>query len=146
MAQQDPTILIPGAEQVIAWFGQWPSFHDAEVLTLSINREQESSSLLRIRTWIRTNRVDEKGLFAREHEACVLFEFSGIKSLRIEGEDADAQNVISGLAIDRTDVGTRLVMSPSYGLWGEIVATRFRVSLDPFYQVRFTTSERKRWD
>ena len=29
---------IPGAQDVIAWFGAWPTFHDAEVLSISLDR------------------------------------------------------------------------------------------------------------
>jgi hypothetical protein len=31
---------IPGAESVVKWFGKWPSFHDAEIMTLHIDRER----------------------------------------------------------------------------------------------------------
>lgn len=29
---------IPGAKDVSAWFGYWPTFHDAEVLSISLDR------------------------------------------------------------------------------------------------------------
>ena len=35
-----------GSEKVAAWFGSWPSFHDAEIVSLSLQRS--GSSLLRI--------------------------------------------------------------------------------------------------
>jgi hypothetical protein len=31
-----------GASNIIAWFGSWPSFHDAEVVSLLLDREGES--------------------------------------------------------------------------------------------------------
>jgi len=33
---------IPGAADVIAWFGYWPHFHDAEVLSITLDRSGES--------------------------------------------------------------------------------------------------------
>jgi hypothetical protein len=29
---------IPGVENVIAWFGYWPTFHDAEVISINLDR------------------------------------------------------------------------------------------------------------
>ena len=33
---------IPGATDVMAWFGYWPTFHDAEVLSIHLNRSSDS--------------------------------------------------------------------------------------------------------
>jgi hypothetical protein len=35
-------IEFPGTDKIIQWFGQWPSFHDAEILELHLNRTGES--------------------------------------------------------------------------------------------------------
>jgi hypothetical protein len=47
------------------------------------------------------------------------------------GEDADVQNVISGLTVERVPEGFRVVLGPSYGLAGQIVATELSVRLEP---------------
>jgi len=120
---------IPGANEILSWFGEWPTFHDAEIMSLHIDRERRASSM-RIHTWIRSNRTDADGRFIREREAVVVFEFTGIGSLRLEGEDADGQNVISALVIEQTRDGYRLMMSPCYGLAGEIVVRELKVSLE----------------
>ena len=28
---------IPGADSIVSWFGRWPSFHDAEIMTLHVS-------------------------------------------------------------------------------------------------------------
>jgi hypothetical protein len=63
------------------------SVQNAEVLSVIINRG--GLSLIRIHTWNLRPRADRRGHFAREREAIVVFEFEGIKSLRLHGEDAD---------------------------------------------------------
>src|SRR5215208_4877235 len=46
-----PIPPISGAEAVVAWFGLWPSFHDAEILSLETNRR--ATSLSRLHAWTR---------------------------------------------------------------------------------------------
>lgn len=121
---------IPGADLIVTWFGEWPSFHDAEIMSLHIDREHRSSSL-RIRTWTPSGRTDADGRVSRERDAVVVFEFSGISSLRIDGEDADTQNVISSLVIEQTSDGYRLVIGPCYGLAGAILVRELKVRLEP---------------
>ena len=120
---------IPGAESVANWFGAWPSFHDAEIITFHIDRER-MASFMRVRVFTRSNRIDSDGYFIRERDALVVFEFTGIRSVRIEGEDADVQNVISSLLIEEVNDGYRLVLGPCYGMAGEIVVKDLRVRLE----------------
>ena len=96
-----PAIL--GADAVVAWFGEWPSFHDTEILSIHINRG--GLSVMRIHTWILSSRLDRTGHFVREREAVLAFEFAGIKKLRLHGEDADTQNIIERLGIETTEEG-----------------------------------------
>lgn len=124
---------IPGAEAVANWFGGWPSFHDAEIMTFHIGREQRPSSM-RIRAFTTSDRTDSSGRFIRERDALVVFEFTGIRSVRIEGEDADVQNVISSLLIEQLSDGYRLVLGPCYGIAGEIVVKNLKVRLESTFQ------------
>jgi hypothetical protein len=114
----------------VNWFGGWPSFHDAEIMTLHIDRERRLSSI-RIHAFTTSNRTDSNGHFIRERETFVVFEFTGIRSMRIDGEDADRQNVISGLLIEQLDAGYRLDLGPCYGMAGEIVVENLSVKLEP---------------
>jgi len=120
---------LPGAESLVKWFGRWPSFHDAEIMSLYIDRERKASSM-RIRAFTMSGKTDRNGYHIRERDALVVFEFSGISSLRIEGEDADTQNVISSLLVEKTNGGWHLVLEPCYGIAGEIVARDLRVRLE----------------
>jgi hypothetical protein len=40
---------IPGAVELHDWFGYWPDFHDAEIISLHLNRKGCSS--LRVHAW-----------------------------------------------------------------------------------------------
>ena len=120
---------ISGADAVVAWFGKWPTFHDAEVLTVHIDRELKRS-FVRVRAFTRSNRTDAHGHFLRERDALVVFEFTGIRLVDLHGEDADVQNVIGGLRIDEIDNGYRIQLSPCYGLAGEIIVTALNVRIE----------------
>ena len=120
---------IPGAESLVKWFGQWPSFHDAEIMTVHIDRERRAS-FVRVRVFTVSDRTDSSGRFIRERDALVVFEFTGIRTMRIEGEDGDVQNVISSLLIDQVNDGYRLVLGPCYGIAGEIVVKDLRVRVE----------------
>lgn len=118
---------------MVRWFGAWPSFHDAEIMSLHIDRESGVSSLC-IRVFTLTDRTDESGRFIRERDAQVVFEFSGIRSVRLEGEDADRQNVISSLLIEQLDGAYRLFLAPCYGMAGEMVVKDLKVRLEKTFQ------------
>jgi hypothetical protein len=114
---------------VVAWFGHWPSFRNAEVLSVVIN--PDAVSILRIHTWNVSARADRRGHFAREREAIVGFEFEGIKSLRLHGEDAKRQDLVHGNGIERTEHGHRFEFAPSIGLAGELTVEQIAVHVEP---------------
>jgi hypothetical protein len=121
-----PVPPVPGAEAIAAFFGMWPSFHDAEIISFHLNRRATSN--IRVHAW--TVREDERGLWVVDREATIRFDFAGISNLQLEGEDADGQNVVDGIAIDLSPGGYRLQMEPCYGLFGEIVANQLSVRIE----------------
>ena len=111
---------------MITWFGTWPSFHDAEVLSVHVNRRATSH----IRLHASTVREDEHGMWVVDREATVRFDLRDLSSLLLEGEGADGQNVIDGIVVEQTPDGYRLQLEPCYGLSGEIVARHLSVQIE----------------
>jgi len=68
---------IPGAEAVAAHFGRWPSFHDAEIVRVVIERGGESRVTIR--------------LVPTEKQIDVDLVFRDIADLHLTGENADRQ-------------------------------------------------------
>src|SRR4051812_19046055 len=85
----------PGGADLLSWFGQTPTFHDAEILDLHLRRDLPS--LLRVHCWINTGRIDEDRYFILDKHAIVTFALEGVMDLRLEG--FSAQNVIGGLVL-----------------------------------------------
>ena len=118
---------INGAEELYDWFGFWPSFHDAEVVKLHLNRRGASNLLIHI--WEMTKNVDSKGYYELVKHVVVEFTLEGVSALSLEG--FSGQNVIFGLAIDRIEAGFRLTLDPCYGLSGSIVAQGVFIRFTP---------------
>jgi hypothetical protein len=135
-------LSIPGGPDLLDWFGGVPSFHDAEVLGLTLDRA--GPSRLTIHGWVMTERVDEKGYFILDRHAVVTYVLNDISDLRLDG--FTRQNVIDGLRLRRTqlpsgttDLGAihrseevfELTLADCYGLSGTIWAQDVRVEIRP---------------
>jgi hypothetical protein len=118
---------IPGATEVVAWFGGWPSFHDAEVLEVHLFRR--GTSFLRLHTWVMTDQLDSKGYYVLDKHAVVTFALEGIDDLNLSG--FSGQNVINELRLEKTARGFLLWLEDCYGLGGEIEAAKVSVDFSP---------------
>ncbi len=111
---------IPGSDKVREWFGYWPDFHDAEIVSLHLCRSGDS--VLRVYP------------YAPEKPATVEFFLSEMVGLELW--DFSSQNVIGSLDIEwakreDSDTVVRLRMHPCYGLAGYLEAKEIRVSVMP---------------
>lgn len=100
----DPYEFIEGHEQVIARFGQWPSFHDGEVHRVLLDRLSQSASgayiptvELHVRGWIMGPEVTEEGIYKLNNDSVVCLLFEDIFDFELEG--FNQQNVLSSLAL-----------------------------------------------
>jgi hypothetical protein len=116
---------IDGAQDVLVFFGAWPSFHDAEVLQLALVRDGISKLVVDVASY--SEQTDKNGRYQRDRQALVTFELEGIVDLQLE--DFSVQNVLSSLTIEEKDGRVAVVLHPSYGLGGTIVCERVHVTL-----------------
>ena len=121
---------VPGGSQLLQWFGgRVPSFHDAEVLALALDREKTCCSI-RVHTFEMTPEVDAKGFFVLRNHVVVSFRLHGVVNLELN--DFNEQNAIFGLSLSRTaDRGYRLELEPCHGLFGFIEAQTLTIELEP---------------
>lgn len=118
---------IQGAADLHEWFGYWPSFHDAEIIGLHLNREGSSS--LRVHTWEMTKELDAKGYYVLAKHVVVEFILEMVTDLSLNG--FGHQNVIFGLGVQKTGSGFRLILDECYGLSGTIEAEKVSLRLIP---------------
>jgi hypothetical protein len=117
----------PGTSELIAWFGYWPTFHDAEVLELALHRT--GNSTIRIYAFEMTDQVNSQGFFIRTKHVIVGFVLEGVTNLHLD--QFNGQNVISGLLLKRTAEGFELTLDGCYGIEGTITADRIHLELQP---------------
>jgi hypothetical protein len=126
---------IAGAEKLLAVFGKWPSFHDAEVVRINLDRrspDSEHEPILEalIHTWEMTREIDAAGFYGTRHHALVHLRFRGFDELQLEG--FNHQNVLFDLSI--SDVKDRqadqlyfqVEFNPSHGLGALFCAAQSR--------------------
>ena len=93
---------ITGAEKLTDIFGYWPSFHDAEVLWIRLDRlpytEQYGPVLEAvIHAFEITSEVDPDGFYVVRHHVRVHLRFEGVTELQLEG--FNNQNALMGLGV-----------------------------------------------
>lgn len=113
-------LRLPGEEGVIAWFGSWPNFHDAEIVSLSLSRTGDS--VLRVYPYYPAK------------PATVDFILETVTDLELA--DFSVQNVISSLSAEAVtdqnkEPSIRIILGPCYGLSGWIDSKRVRVEVVP---------------
>ena len=132
---------VPGGDELLAWFGEVPTFHDAEIISLSLSRT--GASELNIHGWIMTDGVDPNGYIVLDKHAVVTFSFEGIMDLQLDG--FSGQNVIAGLILQRATnrgrsgyyampedaLDVEIELLPCYGLDGFIRAKKIAISFVP---------------
>ena len=125
---------IPGAADVVAWFGYWPSFHDAEVLSITLDRLNASRVV--IHTFEMTREVNARGHYVLDKHAVVTFFLEGflrnqhgITNTRLEF--FNQQNVLSSASVNKTPGGYELVLEAVTGVDGAISAEHIRVEIAP---------------
>ena len=121
-------IDIPGAAALLDWFGRWPSFHNAEMLSLGLHRSAPSK--LRLCTFEVTGQLHPDGSYLLFKPLVVVFTLEGVSHLDLNG--FSPQNVIAGLTLEQLPSGCyRLTLENCYGLSGSLLANHVSVHIEP---------------
>ena len=119
---------VAGARELEAWFGYWPTFHDAEVLSLTL--ERKGLSRLSVHTWHMTNQVGERGHYVLTKHILVSFILDNVTDCDLSG--FNHQNVLSSLRLEREAKGYKLSLDPCFGLNGSITTERLHIEMEPW--------------
>jgi len=125
---------IPGAGAVVAWFGYWPTFHDAEVTSIFLDRSGPSRVV--VRTWHTTPQLGGQVYFVPTKHAIVTFRMEEfIEPSNEESnpriENFNLQNVLSCALVKKTPDGYKLVLDGIYGVDAMFHIARMSVELVP---------------
>src|ERR1700735_1950434 len=80
-------------------FGKWPSFHDAEIHSVLIERVECSDPRMdvKLHLWKMTNEVDSRGYFGLTNHTLATLRFHKVTDLELRG--FNRQNVLWDLEI-----------------------------------------------
>ena len=140
---QDASIIhaVSGGLELVHWFGQVPTFHDAEVISLDLCRIGQST--LRVHGWAWNGKMGDDG-FAMHKHAIVTFTLEGIMDLQLDG--FSVQNVLFGLVLRHARTrperqgylslsplpeDIEIELKPCYGLSGLIRARSVVITFKP---------------
>jgi hypothetical protein len=118
----NPTQRIVNAEALTRIFGEWPSFHDAEVLSIRLDRGGPPRLEADIHTWEMTSEVTADGSYARGKHTRVGLLFEGIDEVELDG--FNEQNVLFALTL--TDISERQLETAT---WQVAFESSFGVSV-----------------
>ena len=111
MADEGKFPDVPGAAELVARFGAWPDFEQAEVRSVHLNREGPS----RIRVGTK--------------QVVVTFVLGGVTELALNG--FNGRNALSALTLTKNSMGHTLELWPGHGISGTITARSVRVEFVP---------------
>ena len=92
------TVPVENRELLESVFGGWPSFHDAEIHSICLERTSDPLPRLdaRIHLWQMTSEIDARGNYVLTQHTLVTLRFSQVSEVTLEG--FNNQNVLSGLS------------------------------------------------
>ncbi|MBK7643816.1 MAG: hypothetical protein IPJ19_12350 [Planctomycetes bacterium] len=117
---------IAGAEKLTAVFGYWPSFHDAEVVWIHLDRGEQMDGAgptleALVHTFEISRDADAIGQLALRHHVLVHLRFRRVVDLKLE--DFNHQNALFGLEVTEVpDVQSapnrfQVRLDSAYGMW-----------------------------
>ena len=111
---------IANEEQVTQYFGEWPSFHDAEVLSIETRRGDapgEYADLfasINVRRYTPANVGTAQFEMEKTHDALISLRFRNISELRLSG--FNHQNVIDDLVFLEEGERVRVIFESIFGV------------------------------
>src|SRR5215212_2862951 len=122
-----PESLIIDAAKVVARFGEWPHFHDMEVVSLHLDRRGEDAPCVEfvVFAWNYTGRIAPEGHYEQATHSLIRFRCESVTSNHFD--HFNHQNVLDGLEFTQTDDGVAVRLPSIYGVGGSLICARVRV-------------------
>jgi hypothetical protein len=121
---------VPGGSDLLEWFdGHAPRFHDAEVTSITFDRDGPTC-VLRVHGFKVTRTAKPDGPYVFEAHAVVTFRVDEVTGMQLD--DFNHQNALMGLSIVRSPTeGFRVELDPAYGLSGFIEGRSLSIAIEP---------------
>ena len=111
--------VVTNPDLVVKNLGSWPSFHDAEIMSIELSRMDGVTAKLAVKAIP----FDPSG---KSRTSLLTFFFEGLDDDMQLGY-FNHQNVVNGLTVETTDDRLKLTLEPCYGLNGSCTFSSARV-------------------
>jgi hypothetical protein len=111
---------IANKEQVIQLFGEWPSFHDAEVISIELRRGESPGQFtdlfaaIQVRKYMPANVGTAEFEMATTHDGVITLRFSSISDLSLS--EFNHQNVIDDISMSQEGSRVNVTFVSIYGV------------------------------
>lgn len=118
---------IENYQAILQRFGRWPSFHDAEIHSVWMDRAGADGPYIEMRIHVHTWKaeVDKEGRYIIDQQAMVTMRFSRIESAEIVG--FNEQNAIFDMEMQADQDRIKVEVSSSYGCAGSFTCKHIAV-------------------
>jgi len=119
--------IVIDSAKVTARFGDWPHFHDMEVVSIFLDRRAPTGPIVEftVFAWSYTGRLAPEGHFEQQLHSLILFRCDRVAANNLEG--FNHQNVLDGLNFAADGDSVRISFPSIYGVGGFIDCARVRV-------------------
>lgn len=117
------TSAIINAERLVSVSHEWPAFHDAEVLSVRLDRRGHSGPTLDMDLWLRG--TADADVVGESPSVDVSLRFGHVD--QVELLDFGPQNVLFDMVLDRAGDRWQVRLNTSYGLCGGFAAASIEV-------------------
>jgi hypothetical protein len=114
---------VEGTEKLVSLYGYWPSFHDANVETITIDTEENTVTI----SFTTNDAVEKTGEPVRDELALVTLQWQEVSDLSIQATDWGGQSWVWDMLLTLTETGIRTEIQPHDELSVVIVASRVKV-------------------
>jgi Immunity protein 50 len=114
---------IEGAAELVHFYGYWPSFHDARVETITIEREGPTVTI----TFITNDLVVKDGQKQGDRLAKVTLRWYEVEEVDLRATEWGEENWVWDLNLAAHENGLRTELLPNEGIGGSILARRMEL-------------------
>jgi hypothetical protein len=115
--------LVEGAAGLVELYGYWPSFHDARVEAVQIEREGPTVTIV----FTTNDLVDKEDKRQRDQLARVTVRWYEVEELTLKATDWSEENWVWDMQLTAHENGIRAEILPNDGIGASIVARRMEV-------------------
>jgi hypothetical protein len=122
-----PESFIINADKVLARFGEWPHFHDMEVVSVHMDRRGADAPWIEfvIFTWNYTGRIAPEGYYEQSKHSLIRFRCDRVTANQFD--DFNHQNVLDGLEFRQEGESITVRLPSIYGVGGSMGCCRVSV-------------------